>query len=115
MVARALRIGSVSFVNARPLTYGLEDLVCEVPSRLTERFLAGDLDVALLPTVEALRLRDCPVLPGMGISSPGPVDSVLLFARRPLTAARTVLLDPSSRTSSALARILFAEVVGARA
>jgi chorismate dehydratase len=48
----------------------------------------------------------------MGICSPGPVDSVLLFGRTPIVEARRVGLDGSSRTSAALCRLLFAEWLG---
>ncbi len=108
-----LRIGSVSYLNARPLVSGLPGVVLDVPSRLTERFRRGEVDVALLPVFEALADPARVVVPGISISSPGPVDSVLLFSRGPLGAARHVLLDDSSLTSAALVRVLFAHRLGA--
>lgn len=101
-----LRFGSVSFINALPLTRGLRGVVTDVPSRLAERFGRGELDVALLPSVEAVR-RGGTVVPGFAIASEGPVDSVLLFHRGPLAGVRRILLDTSSRTSAALCRLLF--------
>ena len=109
-----MRIGSVPYLNARPLIEGLADVVLDVPSRLTERFRRGDLDVALLPSFESVRDPDRAVVPGICIGSPGPVDSVLLFARRPPAECRSVLLDTSSLTSVALTRILMEERFGAR-
>ena len=108
-----MRIGSVPFLNARPLVSGLGDVLEDVPSRLAgfaeygRRFTP--IDVALLPSFEALRRPSCPIVPGPAVASPGPVDSVLLFSRGPIEAARRILLDESSLTSAALTRVLFAE------
>jgi chorismate dehydratase len=102
-----VRIGSVPYANALPLTRGLRAVETDVPSRLAERFRAGEFDAALLPSFEALRLGDRPLVPVGCIASEGPVDSVLLFSRRALREARTVLLDRSSLTSAALTKVLF--------
>src|SRR5258708_28113575 len=58
---QTLRIGSVSFLNAKPLIYGLEeaaglDLKLDVPSRLLEGLMDGRFDVALLPVVDYQRM-----------------------------------------------------------
>ncbi|MHC4472603.1 MAG: MqnA/MqnD/SBP family protein [Planctomycetota bacterium] len=82
-----MRIGSVPYLNARPLVEGLDGVVEEVPSRLAEAFGRDELDVALLPSVEALRRPECPIVPGPAVASPGPVDSVLFFSRGPLGEA----------------------------
>jgi chorismate dehydratase len=47
-----------------------------------------------------------PRIPGLGIAAEGPVDSVLLFLRTELDRARTLALDPASRTSNVLTRVL---------
>lgn len=106
------RIGSVPYLNARPLVEGLEDVRFAVPSRLARLFRAGEVDVALVPSFEAVRSPESVVVPGLCIASPGPVDSVFLFSREPLHSARRVLLDESSLTSAALTRVLLAERYG---
>jgi len=106
------RIGSVPYLNAAPLIEGLGDVVREVPSALAERFSRGEVDVALLPSFVAVREPSRPILPGICVASPGPVDSVLLFSPGPLEAAERVRLDESSLTSVALARILLCERSG---
>jgi chorismate dehydratase len=113
-MAPPLSIGSVPYANALPLTCGLPEVRVAVPSALASRFRAGEFDVALLPTFEALRQGERPIVPAGAIVSRGPVDSVLLFSRRPLAEAKSVLLDRSSLTSAALTRVLFAERIGAR-
>jgi predicted solute-binding protein len=71
---------------------------------------AGDLDVALLPVVELARMPDLEVAPGLGIVCDGATRSVLLVSSRPVDEVRSVALDPESRTSNALVRVLFDRV-----
>jgi chorismate dehydratase len=110
-----VRLGAVPFLNARPLVFGLEQgggrgriaLSYDVPARLAERLAAGDLDGATLPSIELARIGGLVVAPGLSIASRGPAASVLLLSKRPLDRIRSVALDPESRTSNALVRILF--------
>lgn len=112
-----VRIGAVSYLNARPLVFGMEQglggdrvaLSYDVPSVLAARMAAGELDVALLPVIELARIPDLGVVPGLAIGSFGPCRSVLLVSRVPLDRVRSIALDPESRTSNALARLLAAE------
>jgi chorismate dehydratase len=117
-----LRIGVVSYLNARPLYFALLDrlpgvrLVTEVPSRLAE-MLAGDaVDVALVPSIEYLRAarRRYVIVPGISIAARGAARSVKLFSRVPLGEVRRLALDEGSRTSQALARIWLEEAHGVR-
>ena len=110
-------VGVVPYLNAVPLAHTLRErlrVVEAVPSVLAARLDAGDLDAALVPVVEALGGVGGGWLGRHGITSDGPVASVLLFLRAPLEHARTVLLDPASRTSAALARVLVREAAGPR-
>lgn len=121
-VQPAVRIGAVSYLNTRPLIWGLEreapsagiELCLDVPSGLAPRMAAGELDVALLPVIELARLGPLELVPGLAITTRGASRSVLLYSRRPLAEVRSVALDPESRTSNALVQLLFAEVWGAR-
>ena len=86
-----IRVGAVSYLNAKPLYYRLCDLAPEVsftmdvPSRLAEKLAAAELDVALIPSVEYLRgvSRGYEIIPGFAIAARGPVRSVKLFSRVP--------------------------------
>jgi chorismate dehydratase len=108
-----IRIGAVSYLNAKPLYYGLCDLApdiilsMDVPSRLAEQLAAGSLDVALIPSIEYLRGvdRGYEIIPGFAIAANGPVRSVKLFTRVPWGRIERLALDAGSRTSQALARI----------
>jgi chorismate dehydratase len=108
-------LGVVPYVNAVPLLAGLEErarLVVDLPAALAERLRRGEIDAGLVPVAEALRGAGAGFLGRHGIASEGPVASVLLFLRRPLPRVRTVLLDPASRTSAALARYVVGEAAG---
>lgn len=119
-MSREVRIGAVSYLNARPLVFGLDqgsggdriELSYDVPSVLSARMAAGELDIALLPTIELARIPDLAIVPGLAIGSLGPCRSVLLVARKPLDEIRTIALDPESRTSNVLVQVLCAESWG---
>jgi chorismate dehydratase len=107
----ALRVGVVPYLNARPLTYGLEHrpeiaLISDVPSALVERLRADALDVALVSSVELFENPRYRMIPGLGVASRGPVESVLLFGHVAAPQARSLSLDTSSRTGVALARLV---------
>lgn len=115
-----IRAGAVSYLNTRPLVFGIEqglgadrlELTHDVPSVLASRMAAGELDLALLPVIELARIPNLVVVPGLAIGSLGNCRSVLLVARKPLADVRSIALDPESRTSNALARVLCATAWG---
>lgn len=110
---QGLRVGAVSYLNARPLYYRLPEfapgirLEMDLPSRLADRLHAGDLDVALIPSVEYLRgaSQGYGILPGFAIAARGPVRSVKLYSRVPFDRIERLALDEGSRTSQALVRV----------
>ena len=111
--ARKLRLGSVSYLNARPLIYGLDrdprvQLHLEVPARLLDGLRADRFDVALLPVIDYQRLDNLIIIPAGGIGSDGPTLTVRLFSKAPLKQIRSLACDPDSHTSVALARIILA-------
>ncbi len=118
MVRQKIRIGAVGYLNSRPLVHGLErgigagrvELSYAVPSTLARQMAGGELDIALLPVIELAAMPELELVPGIGITTRGPARSVLLVARCAVEHVRSVALDPESRTSNALVRVLFAEV-----
>mgnify|MGYP002633776010 CR=1 FL=1 len=106
-----LRVGAVSYLNTRPLIHGLDSdrLTLDVPARLTERFLAGELDVALLPLFSVLEAGGGCLVDDVGISCVGEVFSVLVASQSEFASCGEIHLDPSSRSSSALLKVLLAE------
>lgn len=104
------RVGSVRYLNAVPLTRGLEEQVYfATPSQLAERLRKDELDAALVSVTEVLLTDRYDVLDGIAIASLGEVKSVVLAHRRPLQEAREVYCDVASLTSVQLLRVLLAE------
>jgi len=104
------RVGSVPFLNAVPLTRGLEDqLVSVTPSTLAEMLRRDELDAALVSVTEVLFHDRYDVLDGIAIASLGEVKSVLLAHRHPVEEAREIFCDPASLTSVSLLKVLLAE------
>ena len=113
-----MRIGAVSYLNTKPLVYGLaelapqHELVFDLPSRLADQLAVGSLDVALIPSIEFFQNPDYTIVSDACIGCRGPVLSVKLLSRVPMRQIRTLALDEGSRTSVALARILLNERYG---
>lgn len=109
----SLRVGAVSYLNAKPLYHRLTEfapgvsLEMDYPSRLADRLAAGSLDVALIPSVEYLRgvAQGYEIVPGFAIAARGAVRSVKLFSRVPFEKIERLALDAGSRTSQALTRV----------
>jgi len=107
----SLRMGAVSYLNARPLTWALDNdphwqVRYDVPSVCAEVLARGEVDLALVSSIEYLRSGEYRLVPGVGIGSRGAVASIGLYTRKPLAEVETVALDTSSLTSVALLKIL---------
>lgn len=99
----------MDYANVAPLVEGLSEHAAirrAVPARVADWLVTGEVDLAILPAIELARMPGVKVVPGWGIAADGACDSVLLFSGVPLRDIRTCALDASSRTSSALVRIL---------
>jgi cyclic dehypoxanthinyl futalosine synthase len=113
--SKKIRIAAVSFLNARPITYGLErglgedrfELSFELPSRCAQLLAAGEVDVGLIP-VAAYAESTAPLraVPGIAIAGLGPVRTVLLVSDVPWTELEEIALDGASRSSAALLKLL---------
>jgi chorismate dehydratase len=119
VLPRVLSVGSVSFLNAKPLIFGLEtqpdlNLVLDVPSRLLGGLLDGRFDVALLPVIDYQRMPDLSIVPSGGIGCDGPTLTVRIFSPVPIDQIRTLACDTDSHTSVALAKVILAERHGLR-
>lgn len=113
-----IRVGAVSYLNTKPLVYRLAerlpaiDLCFDLPSRLADRLSAGELDVALIPSIEFFQNPAYTIVSDACIGCRGPVLSVKLLFRKPPQEVHTLALDEGSRTSAALSRILLKERFG---
>jgi chorismate dehydratase len=111
-----VRVGAVQYLNTKPLVHGLASLGLDVsfdlPSRLADRLAKGQLDVALIPSIELFRGAGYRVVSDACIGCRGPVMSVRLFFRTQPGRVARLAVDEGSRTSATLARVLLAERFG---
>ena len=109
-----IRVGAVSYLNTKPLVYGIDsftdcDVTYDLPSRLADQLAAGQLDVALIPSIEAVVAGEYTIVSDACIACRGPVWSVKLVSRVPMNKIRSLALDEGSRTSAALAQSILEE------
>ncbi len=117
MTERKLRLAAVSFLNARPITYGLErdgddrvDLRFDIPSACAEALARGEADLALLPLASyATFAEPLRVVPGVAVAGRGAVRTVLLVGEVPWSEMTHIALDSASRSSALLLRVLTRE------
>jgi len=116
---QAVRIGSVSYLNARPLIHGLDEaddlrLTLDIPSRLLDGLRRRLFDIALLPVIDYQRLDGLRLLTAGGIGSDGPTLTVRIFSQAPVERIIRLAVDADSHTSVALAKIVLAESLNLR-
>lgn len=113
-----IRIGAVSYLNSKPLIEDLAELapqaelILDYPSRLADRLSCGELDVALIPSIECVLGPQYEIVSDACVATHGPVLSVKLYSRVPMDRITSLALDEGSRTSAALSKILLAERFG---
>jgi chorismate dehydratase len=104
------RVGSVSYLNAVPLTRGLEsEITFATPAKLADMLRREELDAALVSVTEVLFNDSYDILEGIAVASLGEVKSVVLAHRQPLADLKEVFCDPASLTSVNLLKVLLAE------
>jgi chorismate dehydratase len=119
------RVGHIQFLNCLPIYWGLVtsgalldiELTKDTPDRLNQMLVDGALDIGPISLVEYLRnADDLVLLPDIAVGSNGPVLSVNLVAKRPLSEldGRPVALGSTSRTSVLLAQMWLHEIHGVR-
>ncbi|MGH6655913.1 MAG: menaquinone biosynthetic enzyme MqnA/MqnD family protein [Actinocrinis sp.] len=117
------RVGHIQFLNCIPIYWGLVrsgalldlDLIKDTPEKLSEKLVAGDLDIGPISLVEFLRnADDLVVLPDIAVGSDGPVMSCNLVSQLPFAdlGGERVALGSTSRTTVQLARMVLREVHG---
>jgi chorismate dehydratase len=111
---RKLRISIVEYLNTAPLVWGFTDgplagkydLSFTVPSQCAEALRRGDVDLAIIPSIEYQRIDDLVVMPGISVAAKDEVRSLLVVAKKPIELAKRIALDSSSRATQALVKIL---------
>jgi chorismate dehydratase len=108
---KPVRIGCVKYLNARPLIHGWSGAAVDFdhPAALCRKLDRGDLDVALVSSLEFLHRPIYQIIDGVSISSRGEVYSVIVAHGGELARIEQIELDPASETSVALLRCLLAQ------
>lgn len=114
---KKIRVGAVSYLNTKPLLYGIErhpvrneiDLVTGYPARIAQMLIDDEIDIGLVPVAATIRLKEWHIASDYCIGANGQVASVCLFSEVSMGEIEKVYLDYQSRTSVNLARILLAE------
>ncbi|MHB1001400.1 MAG: menaquinone biosynthetic enzyme MqnA/MqnD family protein [Armatimonadota bacterium] len=112
-----MHVGSVPYLNGRPLIHGLDnepeiELLQEVPSRLAILLREGVLTAGLVSSVACFQNPSLQIIPDISISCNGPVQSVKLFYTGDLSDIQKVALDTSSLTSVTLIKVILSEGYG---
>jgi len=114
---KKIRVGAVSYLNTKPLLYGIKrhpilkeiELVEDYPSKIAQMLIDDEVDIGLIPVAATLRLKEWYIDSDYCIGGDGPVASVCIFSEGPIEEIEKVYLDYQSRTSVNLAKILLKE------
>ncbi len=109
-----IKVGAVSYLNTKPLIYGLEngmmkdevELVMDYPRKIAQALLDDTIDIGLVPVAIIPEMKEYFIDSGYCIACNGEVASVCLFSDVPVEKITRVLLDYESRTSVLLVQYL---------
>jgi len=112
-----MKISVVSYLNSAPLVYGIQhatelkdcSVSLDVPAAGAAKLASGEADIALVPVGAFVQPGQVEWVGSYCIGVEGPVRTVCLFSEVSLNRIRKVWLDPHSRTSVQLIRILARE------
>jgi chorismate dehydratase len=119
-LSKKIKVGSVSYLNTRPLVYGLKlppinsqiELIEDNPAKLAEMLINDRIDLGLIPVAVIPELKQHFIIGDYCIGAEGEVASVCLFSEVPVNEINKVYLDYQSRSSVALLRWLMKEYWG---
>lgn len=111
---KKIKISAVSYTNTKPFIYGIErseirnqiDLILDIPSDCARKLIDNQVDIGLIPVAAIPFVPNATIIGSYCIGSVGAVNSVFIFSDIPVQQIRTVKLDPQSRTSNNLAKVL---------
>ncbi|HTD41326.1 MAG TPA: menaquinone biosynthesis protein [Mucilaginibacter sp.] len=111
---KKIRISAVSYTNTKPFIYGIEhtpviaqiDLSLDMPSDCAQKLIDDKVDIGLIPVAATLNLPEWHIVSDYCIGANGAVNSVFIFSNCDIREVKTVQLDPQSRSSNNLGRVL---------
>ncbi len=118
MSHNAIRVSVIKYLNSIPFVFGLEkfadtlqvEMQFNTPADCARKLKSGDVDVGLIPISEIPSLPDSYIIGEFCIGAEGPVFSVCLAGDKPIDQLERIYLDPHSRSSVNLVKILAADL-----
>lgn len=109
-----IRISAVSYTNTKPFLYGIQhsgiadkiDLSLDIPADCAQKLIDDKADIGLIPVAAILQLPRWDIVSDYCIGATGAVNSVFIFSNCEIQEVKYLQLDPQSRTSNNLARVL---------
>jgi chorismate dehydratase len=109
-----IRISAVSYTNTKPFIYGIQhsgilekiELSLDTPSDCAQKLIDDVVDIGLIPVAATLSLPKWEIVSEYCIGAVGTVNSVFVFSNCDIIDVKYLQLDPESRSSNNLARVL---------
>ncbi|TSD66664.1 menaquinone biosynthesis protein [Inquilinus sp. KBS0705] len=109
-----IKVSAVSYTNTKPFLYGLQhsaiqdniELSLDNPSDCAQKLIDDVVDIGLIPVAATLSMPQWEIVSAYCIGAVGAVNSVFIFSNCAINDVKTVQLDPQSRSSNNLARVL---------
>ncbi len=117
MAKQLLRITAVEYLNTALFVEGLKhnlqsnnfELSLDNPAECARKIQAGEADIGLVPVAKIPEIEPEFIFGNYCIGASGPVRTVKLFSHKPIKDLSTVILDPHSRSSAMLLKVLCKE------
>lgn len=118
MGQKKIRVSIVKYLNSIPFVFGLEkyekelniELQFDTPADCADKLKSDKADLGLIPVSEISTITNGTIVGEYCIGADGPVFSVCLTGDSPVEEMERIYMDPHSRTSVNLAKILAREV-----
>jgi chorismate dehydratase len=109
-----IKISAVSYTNTKPFLYGLQhtdiinkiDLSLDIPADCAQKLIDNQVDIGLIPVAATLNIPDWQIVSDYCIGANGAVNSVFIFSNCEIHEIKYLQMDPESRSSNYLARVL---------
>lgn len=114
------KMGKISYINASPIFYGLDngllpewlEMISKPPADLNRMIINNDIVISpISATFYGMNHRDLLVLPDFSISCHGNVMSVILMSKYPLEELdeKIIVLTEESATAASLIKMIFSK------
>jgi chorismate dehydratase len=111
---KKIKISAVSYTNTKPFLYGIQhtdiinkiDLSLDIPADCAQKLIDDEVDIGLIPVAATLNLPYWEIVSAYCIGAVGAVNSVFIFSNCEIHEVTRLQLDPESRSSNNLARVL---------